>query len=753
MKLPDIAEFIGKKEKIPEFFISFVIGKNWVQGGLWHIVDEKAEVIATGTTDAWHDSESFVQAADDSLSAAFGKLTAPPEEVHSVVFGLPSSWVENGVVTSEHLARLRTLCERLELKPAGFVVVTEAIIHFLKGRESASISCILVGMEEEEIGVILVRGGKLVGTQLVSRSISLADDITEGLSRFGIAQPLPARIIIYNRNAHELSEASQELLSWEWPSSFFLHTPRVESASDEVIITAVAYAAASELGGGTGGEAKEETQGEVAESPVSEIRSEAEVEHVPQEQENRPAEALLTERETEEVPTHPPEKPVSSEESQGGAAAFGFQEVALPQEPLPSSELPPRENTVAQWQVRIASFFHTLFAPFRLLSLPSSGRVIAVVGVFLLVGIGALFWFVPHAAVTVYVSPKNIQETLTLSVDPTHPQNPPPGIVAGRVVTSDVSGEKTTQTSGSKTVGDRAKGEVTVFNNTSQTRTFAEGTVVTGPNGLKFTLDSAVGVASESGAPEYKPGEAKVAVTASDIGAEYNLEQGSIFSVANFATSSFSARNGSAFTGGSSREVPAVSKGDQERLEKELTAELREKAASQITQALGADETVIAESVTLRVTKREFSATEGSEAQTLRLTLTGVGEALVIAKGDLTAALLAVLKDKVPAGFSLNEDQLSARITPPSNEEDGQERDKGIVRFETTVTANLLPVIDASSLARTLRGKSLGGAREQLTLIPGFSRSSVKFSPSFPLLTARLPQRASNITITVSPEQ
>lgn len=199
--------------------------------------------------------------------------------------------------------------------------------------------------------------------------------------------------------------------------------------------------------------------------------------------------------------------------------------------------------------------------------------------------------------------------------------------------------------------------------------------------------------------------------------------------------------------------MPAVSKGDQERLEKELTAELREKAASQITQELGADETVITESVTLRVTKREFSTTEGSEAQTLRLTLTGLGEALVIAKGDLTAALLAVLKDKVPAGFSLNEDQLSASITPPSNEEDEEEKGKGIVRFETTVTANLLPVIDATQLARTLRGKSLSELREQLALTPGYSRSTVKFSPPFPLLTARLPQRASNITITVSSEQ
>lgn len=701
MKLPSIAELIGKKEEEREIFVSFVLGKNWIQAGLWQIVEGRGELIASGTTDSWQDTDSFVQAADDSLSSAIGSLTSPPQELQSVVFGLPSSWVEEGNIKQGRLQQLRALCEKLELKPSGFVVISEAIIHFLKNKEGAPLSCILVGMEEEELEVILVRVGKIVNLQTVSRSISLADDITEGLSRFGdqLGQPLAARIILFNRHKNILEEAVQTLLSWEWPTSFFLHTPRVDSLFPDNLLSAVSAAAAQEF---------------------AQVREFGPLETY--EEEEKPKESLPT------------------QEAQ--AEEFGFQEVS---EQVAAQEMGEQEQMGKRFSVPFQMLgqalgkFKEATPSFAFLS---RGRFLFVLMVAVLFGAILAWWFLPKAVLTVYVAPRKIEEKIVLTVDPTGKEAE--GVLPGRVATLEVSGEKTKPTSGTKTVGERAKGEVTILNNTSQSRIFTPGTILTGPNGLKFTLGSQVLVASESGAPSYLPGQAKATVSAVDIGAEYNLASDSLFSLANFATSSFSAKNDTAFGGGSSREVAAVAAEDYKRLEEELIAEMTDKVKTQTAVDIRGNERVINESTRVNVSKRIFSAEIGEESQTLKLNITAQGQILVVLRDKLNSSLVRALSPKVPEGFSLPQEDLDTRF-------ERVEEGRGLPRFQVNATVNLLPNIDTKALSQEIAGKSTSFVRGKLTGIPGFTRSTIKLSLSFPLLS-NLPQRADNIKIFVTAE-
>ncbi|MBI4057888.1 hypothetical protein HY405_01040 [Candidatus Microgenomates bacterium] len=740
MKLPD---FLTKGAKQgDELFIAFLIGKNWIQGGLWEVKEGKAEIVANGTTDSWQDTESFIQAADDSLSAAFGRLESPHEDPKTVVFGLTSSWIENGNVTPEKLRELKTLCEKLEITPAGFVVIPEAIIHFLKSKEGAPTSCILVGINEQDLEVVLVKGGKLTSQQTVSRSISLADDITEGLSRFGTKEPLPARIVLYDRQTNELEEATQQLISWEWPTTFFLHTPRIEFLSANDVLLAVSSAAAAEFGGQKTEIVEEEQTQESA--PRSQQFEEGEKE--PEEKE-----------ELEEKGEKPAEKNVTTEETDDNekltviasqASEFGFQEGNVaPSER--SRVIPPSQVSGIQQKESTYRGFLSKFHPSFSLPRMGGGRarwvITALFAIFTVLGL--VLWFVPHAVVTVFVAPREIEENLTITVDSTGREGQ--GVLPARIAGVKVSGEKTRQTTGNKTVGDRAKGEVKILNNTSQARTFATGTLLAGPNGLKFTLDSEVVVASESGAPDYTPGEAKATVTAADIGAEYNLASGSLFSLANFSTSAFSAKNEGAFAGGSSREVSAVAKVDKEKLEDELAQELREKAKSQVIGEVREGETVVAESTKVAITKRSFSNDVGEETQTLKLTLEAEGSVVVVSKEKLNDALRAALEGKVPEGFSLKEEQISAQFRDVV---EGDEEKEGKRQFEVHAVAHLLPSLDNGKLARVISWKSPAEVREKLTVIPGFTRTSIKVSPSVPILASRLPLQAGNITIKLLPE-
>src|SRR6185436_7557252 len=100
-----------------------------------------------------------------------------------------------------------------------------------------------------------------------------------------------------------------------------------------------------------------------------------------------------------------------------------------------------------------------------------------------------------------------------------------------------------------------------------------------GPDSLRFVLNEDTDVPSGTAS---SPGTATAKVTAETIGAEYNLAESSSFTVGNYTTADIEAKNESDFSGGSSKEISAVSSEDQRSLEKDLTTELSEKAKDEL---------------------------------------------------------------------------------------------------------------------------------------------------------------------------
>lgn len=698
----DIGKLIGKKAK-PEIFVSFVLGKNWIQAGIWQAEVERGQLLSAGTISPWQqDTASFIEAADDSLASAVGTLPEPPQ-LSKVVFGLPSFWVDQGKVQQEKLNLLKELCEKLELTPTGFVIIPEAIVYMMRQKEGGGGSFILLGLGEEEIEIDLVRAGHVVETKQVARSISLGDDAIEGLNRFETQEVLPARIILYNRHAAELSQARQELIAWEWPTSLFLHTPRIEILPPDTLITAVSESAAMEVARVTQFQIayKEE---EISEQKVAEEIKIEEEEKVLKEEPTQDSQKDLYPTVPEVAKLEPITEEAVAQPPQKEAPKF-----------LPTSQ-------ILGWVKQSAGFLGGIKQKSLLIPL----------AVLILIAAAFSLWYLPKATVTAYLAPKRLEEGVLLNK------------ISGRNISASVNGEKTSSPTGTKVVGDRAKGEVTIFNNTAADRAFTQGTVLTGSNGLKFTLDREVKVASESGAPNYKPGEKKVQVTAGDIGAEYNLAAGNIFSIANFATSSFSGKNDSPLFGGSSREVLAVKEDDQKLLEQDLIAELKEKALTNLSPHVPKEEILIPESADTKAISRKFSAKPGEEANTLSLVLELDVSFFVVPKDKLFEEIKSALSPKIPPEFVLDEEQVTVRF---AKEKEG---------FSARVTALLLPKLDNKELARQLAGKTPSGTRSVLVSLPGFTRSTIKLSPNIPFLPGmlgRLPRRAENITIEMRAEQ
>ncbi|MDO8503670.1 MAG: hypothetical protein Q7S60_03190 [bacterium] len=754
-----LGNIFKKQEAQVEHFWSLVIDHSWIEAGIWRVLEGKAEVLARGAPFAWQEGnvETLVEAADGSLSAAVATIGEDIPEPDKVVFGLSPSWVENGSIKAEKLEFLKRLSKDLELKPAGFVVLPEAIVHFLKVQEGAPANTILVGLTEEAMDLSLVQNGVLLGTTEVARSMSLGSDVAEGLARLPQVDQYPSRILLYNHRSSNLDEARQNLIDTEWKDlrAPFLHTPKVEILPEDVSVLAVSLAGGAEVGHATA----------LAEPPEETETGEGEEEIISQE-EPKPGQAVV-EPELEEV------NPEELGFLRGGDIAEAPKKAETQIPSAPDEETQPQVTEEPKQSLpgivrRAGSFFSGMPKPSRRwLQLPRislGGRAPGFVGLVVvllllfIVGGGVAYWYLPKAEVTIYVAPKRLDKTMTIHIDPALTAvDQGNKAIPGSFVEVAASGEKTMTTTGTKTVGDRAKGQVAIYR-VGPSIILPSGTALTGPNSLKFTLDESTQVATGSASA---PSQKTASVTASDIGAQHNLASGTSFSVGNFSKDDFEAKNGEAFSGGSSREISAVSDEDRKKLLDELSEELKSKGLAEAKSKVAKGQYLIEGAAVFVVDAQNFSNKAGEEAATLKLNLSGKVKVLVAARENIDLLLISQLEGDVPAGFTLRPDQIDLTFVPVVLKE--EKSSKSTTKpsstpvtgenFDVQITANLLPKLNPQEIAEKIAGKYPSVAKEYLSTIPGFTRASISVSIKLPGKLGTLPRLSRNIVVEVSAER
>ena len=736
----DLKGLLPKKNK-KEYFWSIVLEKDWIQAGIWNAEEGKVVMISVSPPAPWADTDELVNAVDTALSSAVSDLPEDAQEPSKTVFAVPSAWVDEGQIKDDYLAKIKKVSTKLDLKPVGFVVLAEAIPHFLKSEEGAPVSAVLVGLGKEQIEVSLVRSGKVVGATDVMRSVSLEEDVAEGLTRVGDENDLPSRIILYDGKEGELEEAKTSLVGAKWEDNEnvkFLHSPKVDTIDSKNKVFATALAGGSEMTGATGVAGGAGEDADVA--PVSEREIENETDpmsleetgfvvnkDVVQGQVPEPV-ASVDEPETEQVPF---EQRESAQDKHRKFALTG----------------------VVSWAKDMFNSFVNKIAgggqkgPKRVVYLASIGVIVLFALAFL------AWWFLPKAEVVVYISPNQLEERVGIFVDPEVASvDLDSKTLPGNVLTEEIDGTKTMSTTGTKTVGDKATGTVKLYRVGSSV-SLSSGTVIEGSGGLEFVLDNDVNVASGSAS---SPSNTEVSVTAGDIGSEYNLASGESFTVSNYPTSELEAKNDDAFSGGSSREISAVSEDDTEKLLSDLTDELEEKAKEafkkqveeNLTNQSGCSEgcVFIEDSTVVEVADQDFSAIVGDEADTLRLDLTLVVSGLVVDKKSLIEVANETFKEKVPTGYVLREDQISMRFS-------FDEEDDGVYAIDVVVSANLLPELKIDEIAKGIAGKSPEAAREFLKNVPGFGRVEILLKPKLPGKLGSLPRLSRNIDLQVAAEK
>jgi hypothetical protein len=721
MELTNILGRLKSEQDAPQPFLALELTNELVAAAVWHVENDSTQIVTLGSTVEWNNSDSekandnLIQAVDSSISVAVDGL---PTEPNQAIFGIPSNWTTSQGIKKNKLSMIKLISRELELKPLGFVVILDSLLKYLKMQEGTPTTSLLIQVTHDEATINHVVFGKIEGSHSVVRSQDIAQDVEEGISQLNISGNLPSRIIVFDGRT-DLAEIVQNLVSYDWQSKFqFVHLPKVESLPSDIIIRSIAVAGGAE----------------VAKSKGIQIT------------EPKPSSIL---------PTEPSETPTNRHVDTPITPDFGFSDTPL-SPPTDKTETPTNRHAdtpiTPPKPKKPKSSFRLPTFPRPKLRLPyfkptSKLALIAIFLIFLASSALAASWFIPHAVVSISVEPKILEENLPLTLSTTADSiDLENSIVPATILSTTVSGTDSVNTTGTKTIGDAASGELTIYNRTDLVKKFAKGTSLEA-NDLTFTLDEDVSVASSSSGSDYVnvPGKATVKVTADAIGEDGNLSENTEFSVAEYSASTYIAKNESSLSGGNSSTISVVSSDDLNSLLSSISEKLAVKAQEDLLLSSTSGSGVFLLKDSFKVTDESYSADLGQEASVLEGTVEASINGIQYLTQDVEQLLSSRIQEALPPGYTRTLDPPSVELSSAEVETESE------VIAEAKVKIRLLPQLNQDSIRATLRGLSTDLIKEALSGVVGMDTAHVVITPKFlPPRWKKMPRNPNNITIHIT---
>lgn len=730
-KLKKVGKLLERKTAKEEYFLALILKEKSVKAVIWeekegHVAVLDSAAVSSDVPLEEVDDETRLRLADEAIGLAEKNL---PENVKTTktIFGINDWWVEGSTIKEPYFGKIKKLTKELELTPLGFVVIPEGIAHALKLEEGIPPTVLLVFVGEKVLGVTLVQAGRIEKTKTIPKEETASQTASAIIKSFGDVEVLPSRIILFDGEA-SLEETKQEFIAYPWTKDLsFLHFPKIDILPKDFDTKAVVWGAAKEMG---------LMLDEEIPDVISDVKLEEEEKEKGNEEEQLPKEeeetfGFVQEQDVLEGGARMKNRLADEEEEDEGKK----EDVPKSRLSLPSFSFAiPDIGSTFGWISSLTSFL-------RLPNFSSRTWLPFAAIAFILLILTCVYIFIPKARITLVALGRSLENDIQITAD-TQSQSidkDKQKIPAIKVETKH-EGEKSQKTTGKKQVGDKAKGEVTIYNKTENKKTFPKGTVLTGPNNLRFTLDDDTSVASTA-AFELTPSNTKAKITADQIGEESNIAANTNLPFKEFPTSSYFAKNDSPLTGGTKRDVAAVSKEDQDSLLTALTDELREKGKQELTNQSGGNK-IVDIAMKEEVLTKKFNKDVGDEADSLTLTLSISFSTLSYKDSDLLELVGSEIEKAVPDGFAFQKDTFETSVKNVGKEKSGN----------TTLTvhykATLLPKLDIASIKSAIVGKSKPAVEKYLDSLPleDFAISqTIQFPPPLNLL----PQRSENIIVEI----
>lgn len=631
--------------------------------------------------------ENIVEDIDQTIYKLESHVKESPDQA---IFFIYSHFVDKKKkeIKPEFLEKIKKIVKELELKPLGYIECHEALVEYLAKKEEAPPTALLMEFDKSTIDIFAYRAGRLVFEETVERTEDLIVDILPTFEKIRSQYVIPSRIILYNSS--DLDIESSRLVTHKWKEDLFIQMPKVHAIHENTLEEAL------------------------LETFLGQILS------------------------TKKINTD--YIPASTDRADEKASVMGFviggdpEEISSEKTELQAQSIP-SESTKPQIDVQIyfkraLNFLNSLTKKMSKISFSKS--LLPFIG--LAIVLSALFineFFFHKAEVEIQFPSKKIEKKMVFND------------LNIKVATASTSFTGSKETTGSREIGEKAKGTVTIYNSSlTESKNFSKGTILTSGSNLKFTLDSDVKVASASGdASAPTSGTAKTQITAREIGPESNLASGTKFNIEG-QSASVIAKGDTALTGGSKKEIKTVSNIDIEKLKSDLIKKGKDYSKKELASKVAGQNRIIDNLTEISLKQPNFSKEVGEEASRVDLKSKVNINYFTYNEGDLKNKIIAALVDPSEKDLVITSDKLSYKITKA-------ERKNNKTALTISAVAKLTTDVKKDKLSADLVGRDAQSLVE--TIKKDYKAVSMEFiiDNPLPFMKRWMPFFAKNISLKI----
>ncbi|OGH10943.1 MAG: hypothetical protein A3B38_04265 [Candidatus Levybacteria bacterium RIFCSPLOWO2_01_FULL_36_13] len=745
---------VGKKED-KEYYLSLILRNEKAKAVIFEKTGSNLKYISSSEeefTNTIEDAslEEFLNVLDKAVSGAETSLGTSPDK-YKTILALKDNWIEADKIKKEYLDKLKKVGEELSLDPIGFLTFSESVTNLLQKEEGAPVTAILAEIGKKYLTVYYIKSGKIMEARTTEIHEGASFTVDTLLKHLETPAVMPARVILLNSDEDELT---QEFLNHQWSKSLnFLHIPQIMMLPANADVKAVLLGAATQMGATLQfdenqivmekreeGEEENVSKNEVAEEIKAEDKETGDLDYVGQEgsmdffgfsnadvaknkpRYEKPKDSVPSEN-LNEVSEEIPEDVKIREEKKSNLGALGVLLIEKAKTSFTKARSLVAKDSLRNLNIR-------------------DKKMLLIAGVVILGVILFYFIFLFQAKAKVNITVKTITQTKNAEVtfSPNSSTKLDENIIEATIVPIEESGSTTIDVVGKKDVGTNAKGTVTVFNNDTDPIKLNEGTVITSSNGLKFTLDKTISIASASGDvfSGTKPGTANVEVTAEKIGTEYNLPSDTKFTIG--SNKAIGAKNDNAFSGGTKKNVNVVSKDDMAKARAALPKALEDKAKEAIAGKIEKGKTILPQFVDTDLSDEKFDKKEGDESNKLTLNATVAFNYIAYENSDMIS-LVEMLFDSAEVNILKSAIKTDVKkLTVEKNRD---------TVAELAINVKVLPKLDLNEIKTQIQGQDLQKAQNYLNNLQNVEKVETLFNPSIPFLNSGLPKNPNNIEINV----
>jgi len=403
------------------------------------------------------------------------------------------------------------------------------------------------------------------------------------------------------------------------------------------------------------------------------------------------------------------------------------------------------QETVRHPQEKVVIQKPEKLIPIKWKFLPHSSLLV-LIGFFLIIlAIFTELFYFHQASLVIYFPGKKIEKELKINGSFQSP--PKNNEILIEKINQEVAEEDSLTTSGKKIVGEKAKGEVTIYNSSFSEKEFKKGTSLTSSSGIEFILDTDVKVASASQSLTAEgnlltvTGKAKATITASQIGPAGNIDKNDKLKIDNFALNLFFALPNSPFSGGSKREIQTVSRDDLEKLKTLVNDKIKRKGISLVKNKLTNNQ-ILEKLIKLQTIEEKYSKELGEEAKNLSLAVKDRLTFYTLNKDSLKQLLLKSLAKSTEPPYELSPESINYSL---KEEEEKEEK----VILTVAVSAKTIAKVDKKQLFTELVGKNSPQVEKIIKEKFKALGYEMKIKTNLPFLKSRLPFFGKNIELTI----